>query len=131
MPRKKATHERVHPALPKPDQAVVDAIEKHLLTSYDMKRPPLIAAAVLAMIVDLSRLGQAFPEREYLAKFLNCSKFGIDAAISTALARREITMTIGIEPGKIAARDSVVKYRYFHPSEELVSVARRARRRAA
>lgn len=131
MPRKGETVKKVRPNLPKLDKFAVDAVQDYLMTTYNSNRPPEVAAALLALIVELYDREEPFPERHWIADHLNCSKFGIDSAVSTALARGEIEIITSVSEGSVSGRDSVVKHRYYVPCEELVSVAKRARRRAA
>jgi hypothetical protein len=129
MPRKRKV-EALPPTLPRTDPYMVDAIQGYLMDKWGAFRPPTMAANLLALIVELERVDAPFPHRKHASQYLNCSVFGLDAALSTALTRELITLEVRVGPGNIASRPSITHARHFHPTEDLLSVARRSRRRS-
>lgn len=129
MPRRKT---EAPAPVPRTDAFVIDAIKDHIMVHYEAKRPPEVSAGMLALVVELDRLGQPFPNRHHVASHLNCSVFGLDAALAAALNRGMITLEVKTEPSvKMQRRSGVVHERYFHPGDELIEIVRRAKRRAA
>ncbi|MGO9552370.1 hypothetical protein [Mycobacterium sp.] len=75
---------------------------------------------------------QPFPTREVVARALDCSRYTIDAAISTRLAEGLIEIETTVAPGNVARREfSSVKERRFVPSQELLAVVVQAKKREA
>lgn len=106
-----------------PDLAL--QIEAFLATHYEPRRPPLVAARLLALLVELAKdPPMPFPPRQLVATRLACSKDGLDAAISVALERRLIKMSVetvksfGIKSGR---RVGVIRHRYYTPTAKLLS----------
>jgi len=119
-----ASPHRVWPPLPKLSRTSVSAIEDYLTRKYNSKRPPEVAAKVLALVVELHERGEPFPMREHVASDLGCSKWGVDAVLNTAMARELIKIEIGVEDSlKISYRPAVTQDRYYIPSSELLMVA--------
>jgi hypothetical protein len=110
-----------------PSNALVDAMEAFLQTHYPSRRRPVVAAATLAMVVELHHRGEPFPARHIAAEALQCSVFGIDAALSVAMARDLVTIETKILKGNVGARDSVIRERYLIPSPELQEIGSNAR----
>ncbi len=106
-----------------PNPFLVDRLQAWLQTSYGMKRPPTTAAGVLALIIELHKNNTPFHTREAAASALQCSKFGVDAAINQAIARGLVQQKVETSEGHIQRRESVVRHRYYVPSSELISAA--------
>lgn len=125
--------ERVHPPLPPVPQKLIDDVQEWLMTTYEMKRPPTVAAAVLAFVMILHARGEPFPMREDVAYHLGCTAWGIDAALSLALAREVLTIRIETEESTaIEQRRGVIRYRHYIPSDEMLHrFAKRPQRRVA
>lgn len=105
---------------------VIDAVTDMLMSEQGMNRPPEKAAALLALIVELHRRKRPFPRREEVAKALNASISTIDAALSSRLDEGYITIAVETKHGSVQRRNSVVRERYYLPSEHLVEVVKRA-----
>lgn len=108
------------------DRGVADRIEDFIATHYEPRRPPVVAARLLAYLVALNGSGARktpFPSRSEVAEALYCSKDGLDAAISVALLRHLITIEVktvqsfGIVSGK---REGVIRHRYYVPTRKLL-----------
>jgi hypothetical protein len=61
-----------------------------------------------------------------MAEELDCSPFGLDNALNTAMARGVITHRVEIADGNVRSRQGMVKLRYYDPCDELVRVYDRA-----
>jgi hypothetical protein len=107
-----------------PSGFLVDAVEQFLMAAYASRKPPIIAASVLALIVELDQRGVAFPPRADVAAALQCSVFGIDGAIALALRRELISLKMHVQPGKAASGSTVNKHRYFVPCQQLKATLR-------
>lgn len=107
---------------------LADAIEAWMIGRYAMRRPPAVAARVLAMICDLHAAQAPFPQRTHVAHVAGCTIFGVDVALNTALTRGDITLESRLAPGFIAARESVRRHRHYVPCHELLSLAQVPRR---
>lgn len=117
----KITNDRDWPPLPKLSRTSVMAIEDYLTKQFNSKRPPEVAAKVLALVVELWERDEPFPMRAHVAHDLGCSKWGVDAVLNTALERELITIRIGTETStKTVHRPACVQDRYFTPSDELI-----------
>lgn len=118
------SHSRSTPiALPRIRQNVADKIGEWLVTSYGMRRPPAVARQVLALIVELHAKRRAFPLRSEAADLIGCTVFGLDAAISSALARGLITIEMTTGQGRVMQRDSAIRHRHYIPTPVLLAVA--------
>lgn len=126
MPRKRSATPAPSPALPPIRRNIADAMETYLLDHYDIKRPPIAAAQLLALIIELDRINQPFPPRAVAAKAIGCTVFGIDAALSVALSRGLISIDMAVSQGNVMRRDSAIRHKYYRPSPALVAVAHRA-----
>ena len=115
--------------LPKVSPIVQDAILDMLKEQQSVYRPPEVTAALLALIVELHKVGKPFPGREVVARALGCSIYTIDSAISTRSATGYISLNIQTREGAVQRRLSVVKDRYYVPSQELIDVANVAHKR--
>jgi hypothetical protein len=108
---------------------VVDAITDMLMTQQNIRRPPEKAAALLALLVELNRKGQPFPKRHEVAEALDCSVYTIDAVLSTRINEGYLQQVVETTTGNVSARNSIVRQRFYVPSQELVAVADRALRK--
>lgn len=122
MPLKKGRKQK-KPAIKVPsiDMALADRIEEFLKLRFEMKRPPVEAAKLLALVVELYRLKSPFPTRAAVSAELGCSVYTIDAAISTYLEREMISMDWVIHTGGVKTRDGVFKYQVYKPTQELLT----------
>jgi hypothetical protein len=107
-----------------PDDGLVSRVEEFLVARYDMRRRPEVAARTLAFIIKLHEARLPFPQRRAVAEALGCSKFSIDSAVSTYLARGLLKQSVETVDGNIARPvDCVVRERYYTPSRELLALA--------
>lgn len=100
------------------------AIEGWLVQRYGMRRPPVVAARLLAMICDLHAIQAPFPQRAYACTVIGSSIYGVDVALNTALTRGDVTLESRLAPGHITARESVLRHRHYTPSAELQALAK-------
>lgn len=105
------------------DKDAAARIETFLMQTYDMKRPPVVAAALLALILKLHETRAPFPPRRTVSDRIGCSIFGVDAALSVALSRGLIRQTTATENGRVSARDSIVRVRFYVPTQRLLFAA--------
>lgn len=103
---------------------LTDRLIVFLQGKHEMKKRPFAAAGFLALVIALHKKKLPFPPRQDAADAIGCSKFGLDAAISVALARGLITPRSGTIQGNVERRESVVRVRYYDPAPELLAVAR-------
>lgn len=111
--------------------AVAGLIEHYLMEKFGMRKPPESAARLLALILELHAHGQPFPQRRLAAEAIGASVFGVDAALSVALARGLITTRLETIEGNVQQRLSVIRLKYYIPAPELLALARRATAPAA
>jgi hypothetical protein len=95
---------------------------KAYLEQFDPRRPPVVAAPLLALIVELYRKGLPFPTRQEAAELVGGTKNGIDSALSTAMSRGLISCQLRQAPGHVARRESVIHHRYYIPNADLLAV---------
>jgi hypothetical protein len=123
--------------LPKIRSTVIDAVTDMLMVDQGMTRPPEKSAALLALLVEVHKLGEPAPTRQTMAAAVarstdgSCSIFTIDAALSTRLSEGYLTQAVETPHGHVAKRNSVVRERYYVPSKRLIDVVDRAKRRAS
>lgn len=109
--------------LPVVPRKLVNAVLDWLRTHHFSRRPPEVAAGVLALAIVLHRSERPFPHRALVAEWLNATVFGIDHALNVALTRGCLRMESRIAQGNVQARESVVRQRYYIPCEELLDLA--------
>ena len=114
----------------RPAGVLADAVEQYLQEKFPSQKRPWLAASLLALILELYEREEAFPPRQQIAQALDCSVYGIDAALSVAGARDLLTIEVKLVPGGVEQRESVVKQRYMVPCEELRAIARSVRQQA-
>lgn len=103
------------------------AIEEYLIEKFKSKRPPEVSAKVLALVIELHRRGEPFPLRAHVAHDLNCSKFGVDAALNMAMARDLVVLKVTIQESlTISHRPAVTQHRFFIPSRRLIAASGQA-----
>jgi hypothetical protein len=110
----------------RPSGALVEQVEEFLMTHWPSRKRPTVAASVLALTIELAERDEPFPQRTPLAEALNCSVFGIDAAISVALSRDLLSLQMRVSPGNVEQREGVVKHRYLIPTRKLRSAVRQS-----
>jgi hypothetical protein len=108
------------PPLSRPKAELIQAMETLLVEQNDSRRKPTVAASVLALIVELYQRREVFPKRALISKMLGCSVFGIDAALSSAMARGYICLDIRMVKGRVTNRPSTSKQRFYVPSREVL-----------
>ena len=132
------------PPLPGPNgipQYRIDAVYAWLATRRNLRRPPHIAAPLLALVCWLYEHEYHLPSRERLAIWITgddsrsdngrLKKAGsIDASLATALGEGEVTEEMRVEMGRVAGRASARRFRYIIPSKELLDVYTAPRTRA-
>lgn len=117
--------------LPEVSAVVVDAIIDMLIMDQGMLRPPEKAAKLLALIVELHKRKQPFPTRSEVAEAIGASVSTIDAALSTRLNEGYIKLRVETPEGNVQRRNSVVRLRYLEPSDQLMDVVSKAKRKRA
>lgn len=117
------------PPIPKPPQYLVDIFENWLRTARGSIRGLPVAAPLLVVVCMLHEKGHWLPTRRRLAEALDTGTPSIDAALSTALGRDEITEIWEVEAGEVTARASIRRHRYLVPGSELLSLYKTARSR--
>jgi hypothetical protein len=115
--------------LPTISPIVVDAVMDMLLSEQGMNRPPEKAAALLALIVELHKRKQPFPRREEVAEAINASVSTVDAALSSRIDEGYITPIVETKRGNVQRRNSTVRERFYVPSDSLIAVVEKAKRR--
>lgn len=116
--------------IPEVPAAAVEAITEMLIEDQNILRPPTKAAHMLALICKLHELSRPFPRREEVAAALNASVSTIDAALSTRLDQGYIRLYIETRPGNVQRRDSVIRDRYYEPSDKLMRVYKKGEQKA-
>jgi hypothetical protein len=117
--------------LPPIDEFVVDALCHMLQTDRNMPKPPVQAARLLALCVELHKLRLPFPHRRVAAQALGGGKsvWTLDAAISTRVDQGYLTEVHETTTGNVANRDSVIRQRFFIPHSRVIEIAEQARAR--
>jgi hypothetical protein len=110
------------PPMPRIDKQLVQAIEAYLIEAFEIKRPPIQTAKLLALIVQLEEKHIPFPRpRTVASRAIGGSKFGMDVALNTALARglitQEMTTTYATENNQ---REGVIRHRIYKPTAKLL-----------
>lgn len=125
--RRRSVADRVatRPALPRISHFLVDEIQTFLTTRWWTKRPPDVSARTLALVVELWRHSMPFPERQHAADELNCTRWGIDAAITLALGRELISIHVETPWREDRGAIGVFRMKYYIPCQELVDLAAR------
>jgi hypothetical protein len=126
-------HEDEVAKLPAIEPAVVDAITDMIIRDTGCLRPPEKAAALMALIVELHKLNRPFPRREVAAAAIHASVSTVDAALSTHLDPGDgsgyLQLVVETSIGNVQRRNSVVRERFYIPSDDLLRVADRAKRK--
>lgn len=117
--------------LPTVSPIVIDAVMDMLLSEQGMNRPPEKAAALLALIVELHKRKQPFPRREEVAEAINASVSTVDAALSSRIDEGYIIPVVETKRGNVQRRNSTVRERYYIPSDGLIAVVNKAKKRSA
>jgi hypothetical protein len=96
---------------------------EYLMTGYEMRKPPVATAAILAVVLELHARQQPFPARRVVAAAAGCSIDAVDAALSVSLSRGLVRLRIEVIDGvKIRYRESSVRIRYYDPDPELIAL---------
>lgn len=117
--------------LPSVSRAAVRAIMDLLISRQGMKRRPEKAAELLALVVELHERHRPFPPRAEVAAAIGASVSTVDAALSTRLDEGYITMEVETPHGRVQRRNSVIRERYYVPSNELQEVVAKAKQNEA
>jgi hypothetical protein len=115
--------------IPDVSPLAVDAITEMLIEDQGILRPPVKAAHLLALICKLHEQNRPFPRREDVAEAIGAGVSTIDAALSTRLDEKYIELRIETRPGNVERRHSVIRERYYEPSQKLLNVYRNADRK--
>lgn len=116
--------------LPTPNPVVVEAICEMLMEQHEnVKRPPVKSAALLALAVELYKTNTPFPSRMAVALKLDCNVFTVDAALSSRIEEGYLQQVVETTTGNVAKRNSIVRHRFYVPSQELIDVATMATKR--
>lgn len=115
----------------KPSPVVIGAILGYLSSQHDTQRPPEKCAAILATLADLQERGEPAPTREELAKMADCSKFTVDACLSTRIAQGHVKLEIRTRPGNVQRRESIIKERFYILSNPLMDRIKEAKKQYA
>ena len=118
------------PGVPDVPAFVVDAITKMLIEDQQLNRPPEKAAHLLAIICKLYEQRRPFPRRRDIADKIGSPLATVDAALSTRLDEDYISVRIETRPGNVQKRNSVIRERYYDPSDKLFLTYREASRRS-
>lgn len=116
-------------ALPYVHRSYVEAIRDYLIIHYKSQRPPDATAGVLALIIELHQFNppRPFPIRERAAEAANCSRWGVDAALSVAMRRGLITQSV--ELMESTRKDSRIwRQRFYVPSDVLLEIVEERKR---
>ena len=109
--------------LPRVPEALVHHLEDFLTTTYGSKRPPIIQAKLLALVVTLA--GEApplpFPSRRQAAEFAGCSIYTVDTSIAALLSRGLLTKEVETRDGNIQRREGILQDWYYKPTKRLVT----------
>ena len=97
-------------------------------TKFAMRKPPVFASRMLAILIELHLADQPCPPHKVLAERVGCTIWAIDSAMNVVQERGLLTQEIRLAPGNIAARASVMKQSYYVPCPELLALARRLER---
>lgn len=108
-----STAEKARPAGGHVDRDLARAATEYLMAAYGMRRPPELAARLLALLCDLADQGLPFPPRAEVAALVGHSIEGVDSALSVALARGDVVMSAKVRPGNVQQRESVIRERYY------------------
>ena len=114
------------PPIPSVRNYQVDAIADWMQSHRENRRPLSVAAPLLTIVCALADKQYQLPTRVRLAEEIHCTKDGIDAAISTALAYGEITERYEVIEGAVQQRRSSRRVRFLDPSADLLRVYRAA-----
>ena len=114
------------PPVPRVSAKVVEAVADWAQTHRENRRPLSVAAPVLAIVCALHEKRHPFPTRARLAEAIGCTKFGVDAAISTAIGHGEVTERWEALEGAVVQRKSARRVRYVDPHPELLRIYRDA-----
>lgn len=106
------------------DDQLAIAITEYLVASYGMRRPPTLNARLLALIAALADKGLPFLTRADAAEMTGFTVEGVDSALSVALARGDITMSVKMRPGNVQQRESVIRERYYAVSPPIKALQR-------
>ena len=118
------------PGVPDVPAFVVSAITKMLIEDQQLNRPPEKAAHLLAIICKLYEQRRPFPRRREVADKIGSPLATVDAALSTRLDEDYIRVRVETRPGNVQKRNSVIRERYYDPSDKLFSTYREASRRS-
>lgn len=119
------------PGVPDVPAFVVDAITRMLIEDQQLNRPPEKAAHLLAIICKLYEQRRPFPRRREVADKIGSPLATVDAALSTRLDEDYIKVRIETRPGNVQKRNSVIRERYYDPSDKLLFTYREASRRSS
>lgn len=96
------------PPVPSVRQYQIEAVAVWANMHRENRRPLTVAAPLLAIVCALYDKGHPLPVARRLADAIGCSKDGIDAAISMALAYDEVSERYEVIDGGVRDRKSVV-----------------------
>lgn len=111
----------------------VAAVTRWIINRRGSHRPPVIAARVLVMIVELDARDLPFPDRKLLAEMLETNKDSIDAARNAAMYHQEVFEEFRHRDSEnldLTRRTWITRWRHYRPCDELIDVVRDAKRRA-
>lgn len=119
----------------------IDAITEWMATHRNFRRPPDIAAPLLALVCWLYDRPEPYPlpSRERLAVWITgddsrddkgrLRKAGsVDAALTTALGEGEVREELRTVLGRVSGRTSARRYRYITPARQLLEAYNAPRR---
>jgi hypothetical protein len=109
------------PPMPKFDNRRIDRVATWMQAHRENRRPLTVAAPLLSLVCALHEDGHHLPTRARLAEAIGCTKDGVDAAISTAIAYGEISERHVTLDGAVAKRRSTRRLRFIDPSPELLA----------
>lgn len=115
--------------LPRVRPIVADALADFLRAKRGADRPPHKAATLLALIVELHKRGLPFPSRQAVADAVGCSVQAVDYTLGVYLAEGWLDQAVGVREGNVAKFPSVVRDRFYVPSQELQDALKNIQRR--
>lgn len=116
--------------LPKPNPAVVAAMQEMLQTDSGSLRPPEQAARLMAFLYELHKIKAPAPHREVMANVIGGarSKWTVDTILYQKIAEDYLQQVVETTVGETKSRSGIRQVRYFIPSKRVLDTARRAER---
>jgi hypothetical protein len=101
--------------------ALINAVRQVLVGDYAMKRPPDVTARLLAYIITLAETKAPFPSRKEAARLIGCTRWGIDAAMTSAKRRSLVQIRANLW---VNQNGKLVRLRFVVPTDALLGSVR-------